>query len=207
MKKTNNRIILYFSLLLLLIGCYKGIDNKKQVLNGILELQRTDVYTDFSKYLLKYDPILKNRIKNYPIKESYKNFTSSKIHKDGVFYNRGKDTVYFLYTLETWIKNEVQLPDSLKRVNTSITSCFLGIKNNDSIFIQKKIQPIIYFNERETKKKLYTEEYRKKILTKFVNYVFEKREVNFEKSYFNLHELNNEENLKVFKPLYSLIEK
>ncbi len=182
---------------------------EKAALKAVLEPQRTDSFSPISQKLARYNPIIDNESKRFfKMQESYKPFVNTEIHHESTFYNQTKDTVYFLSTLEAWVKKNIKLPDTLKkdanRKNT-FTVCFLGIKQHDTIIIQDRFNPVIYIHEKNSKKRIYTEKLKQRIFDKFVDYVIEKRELYYDKAYFN-DSIKESDNRAVFKPLYNLIE-
>ncbi|PIE48390.1 MAG: hypothetical protein CSA40_00705 [Flavobacteriales bacterium] len=181
---------------------------EKAALKAVLERQRTDKYITFSKDTAQYKSIIADKTKRlFSMSESYESYIDTETHYEGTFYNQAKDTVFFLSTLELWIKKNVKVPDTLKKdINKkyTITVCFLGIKQHNSIVIQHKFQPIIYFNEKYSKKRIYTEKLKQRIFDKFVDHVLENRRVSYDKAYFN-DSVKENDNLLIFKPLYDLI--
>ncbi len=201
-------ISLYF--VLALSSCqYTTTAKNKRSLKGVLHLQKTDRWTTFAKNAVLYKPIIADEIKKIiKTQEKYKPFVYDEVHHEGVFYNRAMDTIYFLATLESWIKKDAKLPDSIKEdanKKGTVTVCFLGIKQHDTIIIQDRFHPDIYSYEKYSKKRIFTEKLRQKIFDKFVDHVIENRRVSYDKAYFN-DSVKENDNLLIFKPLYDLID-
>ncbi len=199
---------LYF--VLALSSCQRVTKVKeKAALKAVLERQRTDRSTSFLLKLDDYSPMIIDKdSKRIKVLKTYKPYVKIEIHYEGAFYNQTKDTIYFLVTRESWIKKDAKLPDSLKKdsnIKNTFTVCYLGIKQHDTIIIQDKFNPTIFFNDKDSKKRIYTEKLRQRIFDEFVDYVIEKRELYYDKAYFN-DSVKENDNRAVFKPLYNLIE-
>ena len=187
--------------LMFLLSCNAEENNQREIFRRILQNQQQSAYN--KQIFEKSKKVLLNRYLNNGHLNKIYNILDIHLHNEGVFYNKTKDSLHFVYTIEMALKNNVTIPDSLiafKNEKGLHSFEFSGVIKDDSIIYYPDCGNGLLLKKGLRNKHLYTNTYKKEVIEKFIDLIFEQNDV----QYYNCKEDSSDIPYYPFNMLWNL---